>query len=791
MVGDALHRKLWRDVRRHWAEFLAAAAVILCATCVYVSLRTVYVSLVASRDAYYSRYNFPEFWIHLEKAPQSALKDVDEIDGVWRVRGRIVEDVPLEVEGNEGAVVGRFISMSEHRRDMMSDIHLVTGSYFPGAAAEEVIVNRRFCEANDLRVGDTFQATINERKETLRIVGTAYSPEYVYTVRTVQQFAPTDRDFAIIFARESFVEDAFDMTNAFNNVIGLLRPGADVDRVLDRAEEALDEYGVYVNYGRGDQVSNRFLLEELKGVRTSARIIPGLFLIVAAIVVHIIVRRMTEQQRTQIGLMCALGYSKPRVVAHYVSYALVIALLGTAGGVVAGYLLAGQWVQVYNRFFRFPALRVVLDPRAVLIALALSAGMCGVGAARSAWKVLRIDPAVAIRPAPPQGSRSFHGGPLAGLWRRLPLIWRITLRNCLRARSRALFSVFGVAVAMMMLVVGVSMNDFFEWIMDYQFGTVDRSDARVDFAVEEPEAAALEIAKLDGVHRAEGILQVAGELRNGWRKKYVALMGLPRQSRLYRVFDTDGNRIPLPKDGLLVPKRVAEMMHLSRGDTVMLDPYLKDKDERPAVVRGVVEQYIGLELYADREYLARLLRDGPLVNGAVCSLDRGRTEAVMGRMDDLPGISAVSSTRRILSNFREQVKGLMNVAILIQTVAAAIIAFAVIYNATAVSIAEQERDLACMASLGYEREDVARIATNDIMPLGIIGIIIGAPAAYAACLGIARAYETELYKLPVVIYPQTYLRAAVLVLVFLLLARWVSKRRVHGIDIVRRLKTRE
>ncbi len=791
MVGDLLRKKLLRDVWESWPQFAAAAAVVFCATALYVSFLMTYRSLVVSRDNYYEAYNFADFFVHLEKAPESALRDVEAVEGVWRARGRIVKDVPLEVEGNEGAVVGRIISMPDERDGLINDIHMLRGGYFPGVAAEEVIVNERFAEANALRIGDTFQATLNERKEDLRIVGTCYSPEYVYAIRTVGQFAPDYHDFGIIFARERFVEDAFDMTNAVNDVCGLLHPGANVERVLDTISDRLEDYGVYWKYGRDRQMSNRYLLEELKGVRTSARIVPMVFLIVAAVVIHIIVHRLVEHQRTQIGLLCALGYGKLRVTMHYISYALIIALAGTLTGVLAGYLLAGRFVVIYNMFFRFPSLRVVFHPKAIVVAFTLSCGMCVIGAVRSAWSVLSIQPAVAIRPAPPAGRRTFHTGRLSSLWQRLPLLWRITLRNAIRARGRSAFCILGVAVSMMMLVVGSTTSDFFEWIINYQFGEVDASQIRVDFADERPEGAALEIAAQPGVARVEGILQIGGELRNGWRTKLVFILGLEPDSRLYRVYDLQGRSIPLPPDGLLMPDRMAKDLDIRCGDELILDPYIGDKDEYPVRVRAIVEQYMGLELYADRRYLAKALGEGPFLNGAILTTDTGTLDSVMDRLDDLPAVSAVSSSGKMLRDFKETVAELINVAVFIQTLASAIIAFAVIYNASAVSIAEQERDLACLCSLGYERDEVARIATNDTMPLGLVGVLIGIPLAYLASWGIAQAFSTELYKLPVIVNPLTYARSALLVLCFLLVARAVSRRRVFGINIVQRLKTRE
>jgi len=475
--------------------------------------------------------------VHLERAPESALHEVSTIPGVMRACGRIVKDVPLEVDGNDEAVFGRIISMPDRRDGLINDIHILTGSYFPGAAATEVIVNERFCEANALQVGDTFEATINERRETLHIVGTAYSPEYVYAISSPQQFAPNDKGFAVIFARESFVEDAFNMTNAFNDLIGLLRPGANVEAVLDEIEERLDQYGVYHKYGRDRQLSNHYLSEEMKQLRNSALVMPLIFLLVAAVVIHVLLRRMTELQRTQIGLLCALGFSKVRIVAHYVHYSLAVAVAGGIPGTLLGYLLAAKWTEMYNMFFRFPSLYTRFSSSVVLQAFALSAGMCVVGAARSAWGVLRVQPAVAIRPQAAASARSVHEGALGFVWNRMPLAWRISTRNTLRAWHRSVSTLMGVALAVVILLIGTAMTDWMDYIMHYQFNLVDRSDVHVDFVAERPRAAVLDVAALQGVQRAEGILRFGAELRNGWRKKTVLVLGLPADGRLYRIYD--------------------------------------------------------------------------------------------------------------------------------------------------------------------------------------------------------------------------------------------------------------
>jgi putative ABC transport system permease protein len=343
----------------------------------------------------------------------------------------------------------------------------------------------------------------------------------------------------------------------------------------------------------------------------------------------------------------------------------------------------------------------------------------------------------------------------------------------------------------LIVFLSASMTGFFDAIIEHQFDKVDLADMHVDFYTELPRACLHEIADTEGVRSVEPLLQFGAELRNGQRTKTVLVLGLPAQSRLYRVFDADGQCLALPDDGLLVPDRVADALNLCLGSSVQMDPYLKDRDEVMTTVRGMSEEYLGLNVYARLDYLARLMGVAGTINGALVAAEPNQLRAAAARLDDAPAVTAVTATRAMLEGFKETVADLTRATTFTLTLFAAVIAFAVIYNSSSVNIAEQERDLACLCSMGYERDDVARIATNDIMPLGIVGILVGLPLGYLMCLGLSKLYTTDIYKLPAVVYAKTYFAVTVQVLIFQLAARWVCARRAHRIDIVRRLKSRE
>jgi len=346
-------------------------------------------------------------------------------------------------------------------------------------------------------------------------------------------------------------------------------------------------------------------------------------------------------------------------------------------------------------------------------------------------------------------------------------------------------------VATVILVLGMSMTDFFDFIMDFQFNKVDRSEVHVDFVSERPPSAVLEVSRLPGVREAEGILQYAFEFQNGWRKKTVAVIGLPEGCELYRIYDPSGRAITVPADGFVVPDRLMKELGLALGQRVRVDPYVKGKEERTGRVRAVAEEYIGLVAYASRRYVCELLGEPDMVNGVLLGVERGALPALLSRLDDVPAVTGVTSRGRMLESFQESVAALTAIMTTVWTLFAGVTAFAVIYNSSIINISEREREFACLEAIGWEPEDVAEMATNDIAALGLVGIALGLPAGKLLCNALAKVYETDLYKLPSVVAPRTYLVAAVLIMVFMGLTRHICRRRVERINIVTALKTRE
>jgi len=789
---STLNRKLVRDLWRHKGQAVAVTAVILCGIADYVCVSSAYRNLKLTRDTYYREYRLADFWIPLERAPKSAVFKVAAIPGVTRTRGRIVKDVNLDIAGSDDPTIGRIVSLPDKPQTILNDIHLVRGRYFSSDALDEVIVSDRFATANNLRVGDRLRATINNKKETLRIVATALSPEYVYVIRNSQEFIPNNRGFGILFVKETFAEMILDMRDACNEIVGSVDDPARLDAVFDRAKRILQPYGVLATMKQYDQLSNRFLSDEITGLGVAAKIDPAIFLGIAAMILMLMLGRMVKRERTEIGVLKAYGYSDLAITAHYLKFASLVGVAGWLGGMVVGHWLGWWMIATYQKFYQFPILRYRFygDVLGLSLLIALASGW--LGASVAVVRVLRISPAESMRPEAPRLGGAILLERVGWFWRRASFSWKMILRNMARYKIRAAVTVFGVAMATGILIIGRFVTDSMDRLMQHQFRDVQRQDMKVTFVAERGREAIGDLRRLDRVRRVEPLFEYPFEVYAGWRKKELLITGLRPDTQLLRLLDTEGRAIELGEDGLILTERTAHELGLRAGDRVVLKPMIgKIKKERSVLVREPVRQYLGMGAYMNLDALSRLMDENLAVNAALLRIDRGAERRLTRQLKDIPAVAAVEIKKEALLSFEKTLATSMKIMNAILLIFAGVIAFAIIYNATAITITERSRELASLRVLGFSLDEVGRIVFRENWLLSVVGVAVGVPLGLGLCRLLILAYETDLYRLPFAVRNRTFVLTALSIALFVLLANWSSRRRLAKLDMVEVLKSRE
>jgi len=787
-----LDRKLLRFLWESKGQAIAVTAVILTGVASFVCVLSAHRNLKLTRESYYREYNFADFWIPLEKAPLRAVGKVRELPGVSLARGRIVEDVNLDIPGDGGGpYTGRVVSMPSSQRRPVNAVHLVRGRYFSGGVRREVILSDRFAREHGLEVGDEIRATMNDRRQPLRIVATAQSPEYVYMIRGAGEFMPAPRRFAILWVADDFARMAFGMREACNEITGKLEPGADVDAVLDRAEEILKPYGALHSVPREDQLSNRYLSDEIKGLGVSARITPTIFLGIAAMILVVMLDRVVKGERMQIGVFKAYGYSNLAVGGHYVKIALAVSLAGALLGFLAGNLMARGLLAIYVEFFQFPVLRHRAYGDIFGLSLLISVAAAVGGASWAVWWAVSLSLAEAMRPAVPKTGHRLLLERAAFLWRRVSFIWKIILRDTFRYKVRSSFTVFGVMVSAAILLLGYFSGDSMDYLADYQYSVLQRHDVRLALAGERGRAALYEAGRLPFVAAAEPVLEYPFTLRSGWREKDVVVTGLTSGEGMLGLRTTAGRPVKIAREGLVIDSHLAGELGVGRGDLLELEPLLgKVGRKATARVREVVTLYLGSGAYMHIESLSRILDEPFAANAFLFDVERGAESRLRSHLRDVPAAASVEIKAESRRRFEETLQQSMWISNLFLSLFAGVIAFAVIYNSTAIALRERIRELATLRVLGFTRSEVRRVMLGQNLALSAAGPALGLPLGLVFCRLIVYAYETDVYRLPFHISGRTFLVTILSVAFFVFVANMAARRRIGRMDMVAVLKRR-
>ncbi|HVZ39119.1 MAG TPA: FtsX-like permease family protein [Candidatus Kapabacteria bacterium] len=771
-------------------QLFAVALVVMCGVATFVTMVSVYQSLLATRAAYYQRYRFSDLFASVKRAPESVAREAEGIPGVAGVQSRIVMDVTLDVPGLGEPATGRLVSLPDGRDPLLNDIYLRRGARFDPGSSDQVIISEAFALANRLSPGDSLGAVLNGHLRHLRIVGVALSPEYVYEFSGRGSLFPDNRRFGIMWMSRDAMSAMFDMKGAFNDICLALVPGTSGRDVMDRLNSMLDRYGSPGAYDRSDQMSARFLSDELVQLRSSAVTIPVIFLGVAAFLLNIVLARLVGMQRDQIAVLKAFGYGDRAVGLHYFEFALSAVLVGAALGTGLGMWLGLGLTKVYTNYYRFPILTYVAGPDVIAWAIIIAGGAALIGALSAVRRAAKLPPAEAMRPALPQ---RFTAGPVErlGLTRFMAANTRMVVRNLERNPLKAFLSILGIALSVAILITGSFSYDAISYMNDLQFQTIEREDVTVVFNSGLSASAAHDLLNLPGVIRAEPFRSVPVRMRAMNHVRQLALQGLPGGSDLRRIVDSERRRRTLPPEGVVLTDNLAQLLGVRVGDSVAVEVLEGDRSTRRLMVTGTVNELLGTAGYMEITALNRLMREQGTISGAYLAVDGKQAPELYEKLKRTPAVAGVVVRRASLESFEKTIAESQNISRFAIVVFAGVIAFGVVYNSARISLSERGREMASLRVLGFSKAEVALMLLGEQAILTLLAIPLGFGLGYLFAASISASASSDLYRIPAVIAPATYARAAIMVVMASLFSALLVRRRLYQLDLVDVLKTRE
>lgn len=786
---NALHRKLLRDLVRLWPQALAIAMVMAAGAATLILGIGAHGSLAETRAAYYERNRFADVFANLTRAPKIYANEIEHIPGVAAVETRIAKIALLDLPGISEPASAMFVSIPDLGEQTLNLLHLRSGRLPLIADEHEVVVSEPFAKAHHFDIGSRFDAILNGRKRTLRIVGTALSPEYIYVLGP-GDLMPDDRRFGIVWMREKALAAAYDLTGAFSSVHLKLTREASEAAVIERLDALLTRYGGLGAHGRRDQTSHAFLDAELEQLKAISRILPPVFLLVAAFLVNMTLSRLILLEREQIGLLKALGYSNAAVGMHYLQFALAIGCAGMAIGMAAGTWLGFGLTRLYAEFFRFPFLVFRIDTAVYVIAACVTLAAAAVGALKAVRDVVTLPPAVAMSPPAPAIYRRLLPEALYDILK-IPQSLVMIARHLMRWPLRSASSTLGISLAVAVLVGSLWAFGATEFMIDVTFHRADRQDATISFVRERPLSALFEVAALPGVMAAEPYRSVPVKIRHGHIERRIAITGKPQNADLSRVLGEDFAPVLLPESGIALSDALAGILHAKTGDLVEIELLERGRRIVRLPVTGIIQGYLGLMAYMSLPAVNRLMREGELISGVHLLYDASRKDDLFRHLKDTPVANFIALQRVSLQKFRETLAENLLFMVSVYVTLGVIIAFGVVYNFARISLSEQGRELASLRVLGFYKSEVSGILLSELAILTLLAQPLGWVIGYGFAYAMVQGFKSELYRVPLVVERSVYGWATAIVLAAALVSALSVRRRIDRLDLIEVLKTRE
>ena len=510
----------------------------------------------------------------------------------------------------------------------------------------------------------------------------------------------------------------------------------------------------------------------------------------AAFLLYIVISRLVDAEREQIGLLKAFGYSDLEVGTHYFKLILAIAAGGATAGCLMGIMAGRGMINLYLDYYKFPFLIFQLDPASFVIGFIVSVGAASAGGLFVLRRVFTLTPASAMRPpVPPDYSRTNCFG--RGLNSILDQPSRMVLRRLTRQPGRMAGAIVGIAAGMALTVAMITIMAGFDHTVDLTFSVIDRSDVSVTFNEAVSRRTVYELQNLPGVIEVEPVRIVPVVLRHGLKSHRGAINGLIPSPRLNRAVDKKTAPIHLEGEGIVLARALADILAVKPGDLLTVEVREGRRPELFIPVAGVAETLLGSPTFMQMDALNRALHEPNRISGAYLRIDSLQGESIFQKLKEMPMVAGVSLKNDARAAFQKQMDTGAGMMRFIMAAIAAVITFGIIYNAARIAQAERARDLASLRVLGFTKGEAAFVLLGELAVVTLAALPVGALLGYYLSFAIAAGFSSDLYQIPVLFSPYGCGTAAIAVILAATISGWLVKYDMDRVELVSALKTME
>ena len=789
-----LTKKLLRGLTLKKGQFIAVVSVVAIAIMLFIAMSNSYQNLRSSQLDFYNKNHFADYYFQVVKAPDRIIKQIENVPGVNKASGRITEDLAL-IKADDSRATARIVTYDLEDENSLNSLYMLSGRIFSSNSPSgeiEAVVDPQFMAANRLLPGDQISIVKEGRKINVRVVGSATGPEFIYVVKDAVTMFPDPEIFGIVMLPNRQAQQVFNMSGQINQVLIDINPGVKEDEIVKEIEEILTPYGLLASYPRDDQISHSMLEAEIDGLQSIASVLPVIFLLIAAAIQFVIIRRMIKTQRSQIGIMKAIGYKNREIKGHYIIFSLLVGICGALAGTIFGLLISSYITDMYAMFFNLPEKILGYNLQVIGYAFLLSTVISAGAGWSAANTVAGIQPAESMRPETPKISSHSRMESMSFVWSRLTPQWKMSIRSIRRNKGRFIVTLLGVVFAVTLMMMAFGTNDSVNYMMAKHFDLDRKYDLQVSFSNPVKEGDLLELSRLQGVEQVEGYFDLPVKISYQGRSEDELLTAYPLDLQLKNIFDSRNQPIKVPESGIMINKNTALKLGVKAGDEVTVETLLPMGPNHIEKIKiaGLNTQMFGGGSYINLQAANRIIKESGLVSGAMIKIEPGMEKQVENEVNKMMKVSSMLNREKERENLMSMMGSTVFV-VGIMVLFAIILGFAIIYNSSAISFNEREQEFASLKVLGFKSEEVSGILLKENILQCMLGIIIGLPAGGFLTKAYLTSLSNDLYDMPAAVYPLSYLLSALGAVAFVIVAYRLAVRGIDRLNLVEVLKNRD
>ena len=784
-MADYLIRRMNRELAR--AKFRAAgsAALILMAVAAYVSFASMMPTAGESLEEMVEEQNISDLIVRVGGADVTDVEAAAAIAGVELVDHRITVSSKLVHEGPGGTTeaVAVIVGIEPDRLPLANTLRIRDGdgSFFSDAPEGEALVEGGFALGAGVAPGDTVRLQLPDGYAEFSVQGLAFSPEHIMFTINTQSVIPSTGTLAVVYLPIDVVRAAFGLPDGYINEFVFLFDGTvPSETVVASITGALAPNVITLTQERDELYGYALLKEDLSMGQGFAAVIALLILLAAFFVIFSFFSRTVDEQRKQIGVLKALGYSRGSVLASYLYMAVLVGLTGSVLGLVAGIPLGSYLGDFYvDMAFHSEATGMAMDTGTLVAGLLFGPLTAAFACAVAVWSTVSLEPHEAIKDMRSQKVRG-HRRSRARAPSGLPYITLYTLRNMFRHRRRLFFTVLAVAFSVVMGAMSFLMVSSFAHAVERSVADYEHWDLVVDFAYPMNSSAAADVS-VEGVEDSVQVVRMAASWSSGAASGQTVVTALPMGQTLHGTQLTEGALASSVQE-VMVGYAMAKDSGVAVGDTVSLDCGYGAAD---FTVSGVHADSLG-QVIMFTEAAEALVPEPPVI-GLLVKCSDGSVQEVADSLSALPAVANIQLSGEMengllsyMTSYNSVLYAFSMVGVTISTLTMANVVF--------MGVLERQREYGQLRALGYTRRDMGKSIVTEIVAVVAISAAVAVPLLYITLESLVGPFREFWPMYSTILYPADWLEYFIvvgMVLAFGLLAAVPAMRYVNRMDIAK------